>query len=113
MKLRDFKTLWAPHWVEASGPGDTTAIAEEGVLEGLERLGNRLLLRINVDGRRRTASLLWEPPPAVGDVEIVLLANIGAEIRALGNLELPTTRTGRVHGASGRERTEEGSHGRD
>lgn len=102
MKLRDLKrrsgkaTVWAPQWVESSGPGDTSAVAEEGVLEGLERLGNRLLLRININGRRRTASLEWDSPPAVGDVETVLLASIGAEIRDLGNLELPT-RTGAVH----------------
>lgn len=93
MKLRELTAVWAPQWIESSGPGETSAVAEEGVLEGLERLGNRLLLRINVGGRRRTASLQWDPPPAVGDVETVLLASIGAAMRDLGNLELPTTRT--------------------
>jgi hypothetical protein len=63
-------------------------VPEEGVLEGLTRLGRRLLLRINVNGQRGTASLEWDPPPAVGDVEIVLLASLGAEMRTLGNLEL-------------------------
>lgn len=62
---------------------------EAGVLEGLTRLGDRLLVRINVDGSRRTASLEWDPPPSVGDVEAVLQANLGAEIRALGRLEVP------------------------
>jgi hypothetical protein len=65
------------------------------VLEGLTRLGGRLLLQINVNGQRRTASLEWDPPPRVGDVEIVLLASIGAKIRDLGNLELPA-RPGRL-----------------
>ncbi|MGH7416019.1 MAG: hypothetical protein ACREKJ_17620 [Candidatus Rokuibacteriota bacterium] len=65
-------------------------VPDEGVLEGVTRLGGRLLIRINVNGQRRTASLEWDPPPAVGDVEIVLLASIGAEIREVGNLELPT-----------------------
>ena len=50
---------------------------EEGVLEGVERLGNRLLLQISINGRRRTASLEWDPPPSVGAVETVLLASIG------------------------------------
>ena len=60
------------------------------MLEGLERFGERLLLRINVDGQRRTASLQWNPPPAVGDLEAVLLGSIGAAIRELGERELPT-----------------------
>ena len=96
MKLREFKqrsgeaTLWPPRWVDSSGPGDTSAVAEEGVLEGVERLGPRLLLRINSNGRRRTASLLWDPPPGVGEVEALLVTSIGAEIRDLGDLEVPT-----------------------
>ena len=65
-------------------------MAEEGVLEGVERLGNRLLLRINVNGRRRTASVEWDPPPGVGAVEAVLLASIGVEVRNLADRVLPT-----------------------
>jgi len=34
------------------------------------------------------------PPPAVGDVEVALLASIGAEIRRLGDLEVPTGKRG-------------------
>jgi hypothetical protein len=102
MKLRDLKlrsgkaTGWPPRWVESCGPNETSAAAEEGVLEGVERLGNRLLLQIVVNGRRRTASLEWDPPPAVGEVEAVLLASIGAEVRTLADRELPT-RTGGAH----------------
>lgn len=95
MKLRDLDrrpggaTTWVVRWIESPRPGDTSEGADEGVLESVARLGNRLLLRINVGGRRRTASLEWEPPPGVSDVEAVLLASIGTEIRDLGNLELP------------------------
>ena len=59
------------------------------MLEGLTRLGGRLLLRISVNGQRRTASLEWDTPPAVSDVELVLLASIGAKVRELRDLELP------------------------
>ena len=99
MKLREFAqrsgggTAWPARWIESPGPGGTSAVPEEGVLEGLTRLGGRLLLRINVNGQRGTASLEWSPPPAVGEVETVLLASIGAEMRTLGNLELPIRRT--------------------
>jgi hypothetical protein len=86
---------WPPRWVESSGPSDT--VAEEGVLETVERLGNRLLLRINLNGRRRTASLEWDPPPGVGEVEAALLASIGVEVRTLADRELPA-RTGGTHG---------------
>jgi len=96
MKLRDLQQragttmVWPPQWEGSSGPGQPSAVAEEGVLKGLQRLGNRLLLQITIDGRQRTASMEWDPPPAVGDVEVVLLASIGAEIRRLGDLEVPT-----------------------
>jgi hypothetical protein len=59
------------------------------VLEGLTRLGNRLLLRINVNGNRRTAGLEWDPPPSVNDVEAVLQANLGVQIRVIGQLDVP------------------------
>jgi hypothetical protein len=89
MKLHDLQQragtamVWPSGWVESFGPGHTSAVAEEGGLEGLQRLGNR-----------RTDSMVWDPPPAVGDVEVVLLASIGAEIRRLGDLEVPTWKRG-------------------
>ncbi len=43
-------------------------MAGDGVLEGLQRLANRLLLQITITGCRRPASMEWDPPPAVGDV---------------------------------------------
>jgi hypothetical protein len=98
MKLRNLTlrsgkaAAWPPRWVEFFGPSET--VAEEGVLEGIQRLGNRLLLQINVNGRRRTASLEWDPPPRVGAVEAVLLASIGLEVRNLGDRELPARTSG-------------------
>jgi hypothetical protein len=94
MRLRELKMVWPPQWVELSAAGEGSAVAEDGVLEGVVRLGDRLLLRINVSGRRRTASVLWTGPPAVADIETVVLASVGAKIRDLGNLELPMIHTG-------------------
>ncbi len=51
------------------------------MLEGLQRLGNRLWLQITITGCRRTANMEWDPLPAVGGVEVVLLGSIGAKIR--------------------------------
>jgi hypothetical protein len=82
--------IWPARWVEALEPDAASPPPEDGVLEGLARLGSRLFLRINVEGHLRTATLEWEGPPAVGDVETVLAANIGARIRELGSLELPS-----------------------
>jgi hypothetical protein len=81
--------IWPARWVESLGPDEASAPPEDGVLEGLSRLGSRLFLRINVQGHQRTASLEWDGPPAVGAVETVLAANIGVRIRDLGSLELP------------------------
>ncbi len=98
MKLRELKhgeaTVWPPQRVDSAGPGDPSV--EDGVLEGVERFGRQLLVRINIHGQRCTASLQWDPPPAVGGVEVVLLASIGAQIRDLGDRELPA-RAGGTH----------------
>ena len=79
--------VWPPQ-IASAGPSDFSV--EEGVLEGVERLGRRLVLRINIQGHRCRAHLEWQPPPTVGDVEFVLLASIGVRIRDLGGRELPT-----------------------
>jgi hypothetical protein len=98
VKLRELKhggaTIWPPQRVDSAGPGDLSV--EDGVLEGVERFGRRLLVRINIHGHRFTARLQWDPPPAVGDVEVMLLASIGAQIRDLGDRELPA-RAGGTH----------------
>lgn len=99
MKLRELthpardETIWPPRWIGSSGPSARSAVPEHGILESLERFGTRLLLQITVNGRRRTATLQWDGPAGAGDVEVLLLAGIGAQIRDLGNRELPT-RTG-------------------
>lgn len=80
---------WPIEWVDWADPGGASDVPETGVLEGLTRLGNRLLLQINVNGNRRTAGLEWDAPPSVDDVEAVLQANLGAQIRAIGQLEVP------------------------
>lgn len=93
LTLRSGKAAgWPPRWVEFSGPSET--VPEEGVLEGVERLGNRLLLQFSINGRRRMATLDWDPPPSVGAVETVLLASIGVEVGTLATRELPPPRGG-------------------
>jgi hypothetical protein len=101
MKLRELThpagetTVWPPQWIGSSGPSARSAVPEHGVLEGLERFGTRLLLQIKVNGLRRTATVQWDGPPGVGDVEVLLLASIGSQIRDIGNRELPA-RPGRT-----------------
>jgi len=82
-------TVWPVEWVDWADPGGDSDVPESGVLEGLTRLGNRLLLRINVNGNRRTAGLEWDAPPSVDDVEAVLQANLGSQIRVIGQLDVP------------------------
>lgn len=95
MKVRELAwqsgdgTVWPVEWVDRADSDEDSDVPETGVLEGLTRLGNRLLLRINVNGNRRTAGLAWDAPPSVDDVEAVLQANLGAEIRTIGQLEVP------------------------
>lgn len=95
MKVRDLAwqdgdaAVWPVEWVDWTAADPSGSVPETGVLESFTRLGNRLLLRINVGGRRRTAGLEWDAPPSVDDVEAVLQANLGAQIRTIGQLEVP------------------------
>ncbi len=61
---------------------------------GFQRLGNRLVLPITINCPRRTANMEWDPLPAVGDVEVVLRARIGTEMRRLGDLQVPPGKRG-------------------
>jgi len=98
MKLQELKRgkarAWPPQRVGSAEPRDLSV--EDGVLEGVERFGRRLVIWINNHGHRCSASLEWHSPPAVRDVEVVLLASIGARIRDLGDREVPT-RPGSTH----------------
>ena len=82
-------SAWPVGWVDRADAGAASDVPESGVLEGFTRLGNRLLLRINVKGRSRIAGLEWHPPPSVSDVEAVLHANLGAQMGAIGQLDVP------------------------
>jgi hypothetical protein len=82
-------SVWPVGWVDRANAGAASDVPESGVLEGFTRLGNRLLLRINVKGRSRIAGLEWDPPPSVHDVEAVLHANLGAQMEAIGQLDVP------------------------
>jgi hypothetical protein len=97
MKIRDINRraslnhpvlAWPPAWGSSYGPGDKMAGSYDGVLESVERIENRLRLRIKYDGREYTGILKWEPPPALEAVESVLKANLGREIRAIGAVDI-------------------------
>ena len=96
MKIRDLNrraasgpvSVWPPAWGSSLGPGDKMAGSYDGVLESVERMENRLRLRIKYEGREYAGSLEWEPPPAIEAVETVLKSNLGRVIRAIGDLDI-------------------------
>ena len=63
----------------------------EGVLESVVRHeDDHTLLRLTMrfGAQEHTALLLWDGPPPVDAVESLLRANVGGEIRAIGEIEL-------------------------
>jgi len=40
------------------------------------------------DGREHMGNLEWDPPPALADVEKTLTANLGREIKVIGELNV-------------------------
>lgn len=96
MKIREIKkrsgwatvSAWSPMWASSYGRGDRFATGDEGVLTDVERRGDRLVLTMRYENRDHLGSLEWDPPPAVPDVEMVLHAHLGDEIRTIAELDV-------------------------
>jgi hypothetical protein len=79
MKIRHLKrkfggvidSVWPPRWTFSTHPrgGDEILVGEEGVLESVKRMGERLSLTMKYKGRQRFGSLQWDAPPSLDAVE--------------------------------------------
>ena len=98
MKIRHLKrkvgavidSVWPPQWTFSMHPrgGDEILVGEEGVLESVKRMNDRLSLTMKYKGRERFGSLQWDAPPSLDAVERVLLANLGKPIKTVGDLDV-------------------------
>jgi len=96
MKIRHLKrkfggvidSVWPPRWTFSTHPrgGDEILVSEEGVLESVKRMGERLSLTVKYKGRQRFGSLQWDAPPSLDAVEQLLLANLGKPIKTIGDV---------------------------
>jgi hypothetical protein len=97
MKIRNLKrksgeavvSVWPPSWAGSYKAGDKFPVGEEGVLESVKRIGDRLSLTIKYDGREHMGSLQWDTPPSLDNVEKALRSSIGKAIKAIGDLDVP------------------------
>jgi hypothetical protein len=67
------------------------AMPGDGVLESVIRhQQDDTLIRLTMrfDAREQTGLLLWDGPPLLATVERLLEANLGREIRAIGELDV-------------------------
>jgi len=98
MKIRRLKrklggvidSVWPPQWTSSIHPRgeDEILVGEEGVLESVKRMSERLCLTMKYKGRERFGNLQWDAPPSLDAVERVLLANLGRPIRTIGDLDV-------------------------
>lgn len=98
MKIRELTRLsgstlvpaWPPRWVASFPPVDTMPAPDEGVLEFVMVSSRRtiLILTMRFDARQYTGVLSWDAPPSLAAVENLLGANLGTEIRAIGDLDI-------------------------
>ena len=96
MKLRDVTRaagaahlhVWPPQVL--AGFGTTFMRPGEGVLRSVRRIGNRLSLTIEHEGREATGGVELNPDqqPSLDAVEKVLWANIGQPIKAISDLDV-------------------------
>ena len=99
MKLRDVTRpagtaclhVWPPQVLaQFAGPGTRLISPGEGVLKSVKRIGNRLSLTIEHEGREATSGIELDPDqqPSLDDVEKVLRANLGKPIKGIGDLDV-------------------------
>ncbi len=79
---------WPPKWGGSYKTGDEFPHGDEGILKSVERLGDHLRLTITYEGREQSASLQWDAPPSLDDVEKVLKAHLDQPIKAIGDLDV-------------------------
>ena len=100
MRIRDLKrkhgsaivSVWPPMWSGSYGPGDRFAVGEQGVLQGIRRVGGRLSLTIEYEGRLHHGPLEWTTPPSLADVEDTLRGCIGRPTHEVGEAEVRDSR---------------------
>jgi hypothetical protein len=96
MKIRELKwksgkatlSSWPPDWGGSYERGDTFAQGEQGTLTKVDRRGDDLMLTITFAGRAHSGPLLWTPPPTTADLEKVLRAHIGDEIKTISEVDI-------------------------
>ena len=81
-------SVWPPLWATFYSAGDRFAIGDEGVLQSVRRVEDRLSLTMKYDGREHVGSLQWTPPPTLDAVEKTLKASVGETIKAIGDLDV-------------------------
>ena len=99
MKIRNLKrksgetlvSVWPPVWSGWYKPGDKLPVGEEGVLQSVKRIGDRLSLTMTYEGRDHMASLQWDAPPLIEDVEGALRDNCGKTMKGIADLDVPDT----------------------
>jgi hypothetical protein len=97
MKIRNLKrksggidvSVWAKGWTSSFASADKFAVGEVGTLKSVNRVGNRLSLAIEYEGREHFGSLEWDAPPSLDAVEKALRDNIGKPIKTIGDLDVP------------------------
>ena len=62
----------------------------DGVLQSVMRLKSSPVLRLTIrfDANEYTGLLAWDAPPPLAAVESILRANLGREIRTIGDLDV-------------------------
>ena len=80
--------VWPPSIV--AGAGTTLFRPGEGVLKSVRRIGDRLALTIEHEGRQGSTGIECDSPPTLETIEKVLRAHIGESVVAIGELDIPT-----------------------
>jgi len=81
-------SAWPPPWASSYGAGSKFAVGEQGILRDVARRADHLMVTMEYDAREHVGALQWDAPPSLEDVEKVLRANVGKEIKTVSEVEV-------------------------
>jgi len=93
LKARSRLKVWPPSDGGRYGLRDSPQLQESGVLTATARIGNRLSVTIQLEGRQHTLILdEWPEPPSIEEVHAALRTMLGKRIWEVGQVDIAKAR---------------------
>ena len=94
-RARSKSNVWPPSEGGRYGLRNSPEVQEAGVLTAVSRIGNRLSVTIQFEGRQHIMLLdEWAAPPTIEEVHDALRTMLGKRVSEVGHADIETARKG-------------------